>query len=250
MPARYRSDSPPGTAGATPRSSLVAVSRGANHPRSRRRAGRALLVVLMVCASASIVTACGTSGRALREPAPGATAPPRKATTTTAPNTFSIDPDDAVIRPTGFSLTSTAWSDGGAIPAQFGCAGADTSPPLTIGGVPDGTVELLLVATDTASPSSPRWIVADIAPSTIAFDQGSTPSGSVEVVNSTGSTRWAGPCPDPGTSTTFQLRLYALSAPSGLSAGSGPDAIRPAITTATQAAVLRGSASREISAPR
>jgi phosphatidylethanolamine-binding protein (PEBP) family uncharacterized protein len=159
-------------------------------------------------------------------------------------NVVTADPNAAVLGRSGFSISSPAWSDAGTIPAQFGCGGADVSPPITITGVPEGTAELLLVASDVASPSSPRWIVADIDPATVRFDQGATPTGAVEVVNSTGSPRWAGPCPDPGTTTILQLRLYALSQPSGLTADSETSAIRPAIATATAAAVLRGSASR------
>jgi hypothetical protein len=194
-------------------------------------------------ASALIITACGTSGRELRDAAPGATAPARRNTSSTNANQV-LGTGEAVLRPTGYTLSSAAWADGGTIPAQFGCGGADVSPPLAISGVPEGTAELLLVATDVAQPTAPRWIVAGIAPSTTAIDQGATPSGAVEVTNATGSTRWAGPCPDPGSSLTFQLRLYALPQRSGLAQGSGPTSIQPVIATATAAAVLRGIASR------
>jgi phosphatidylethanolamine-binding protein (PEBP) family uncharacterized protein len=189
-----------------------------------------------------VLVACGTSGRDLRDPAPGATAPPRKGavTTSTTGNQVSSDPNSAVIRPTGFALSAVDWSPDGAIPASYGCAGGDVAPSLSISGVPAGTSELLLVATDVAKPTEYRWIIAAIAPTTVAITPDSLPSGAVEVSNSTGSVAWAGPCPTQGSTMTFQLRLYALSAPSGLSAAAGPAGVLDVLPNATQAAVLRG----------
>lgn len=224
------------------RSSLHAMSELMRARPTRRPSRRALLLISIGVAATALIAACGTSGRALPDPAPGATAPPRKTTSSTVANQVTVGSDAAVLRPTGFSLTSLAWSKGGVIPADFGCRGANTSPPLTIIGVPSGTAELLLVATESAAPTAPRWIVAGIAPSTTGFEQGSVPAGAIEVVNSTGSARWSGPCPDTATST-FELRLYALSKASGLTAASGPAAIQPILATATQAAVLRGTSS-------
>ena len=224
-------------------SSLTGVTGRSSTTRIGQRVRRVSLAITLACTAAVLISACGTSGRTLQDPAPGATAPPRKTSSTTIANVVTVDPAGAQLRPTGYSLSSPAWSDGGPIPAQFGCRGADVSPPLSIVGVPEGTAELLLIASDTASASEPRWIVADIDPATSGFDQGAVPTGAVEVVNSTGSARWAGPCPDAPT-TTFQLRLYALSRPSGLTAASTTSEIQPVIATTTAVAVLRGTATR------
>lgn len=46
------------------------------------------------------------------------------------------------------TLTSTAWSDGGSIPAKFTQAGEDVSPPLAWTNVPEGTVSFTLIVHD------------------------------------------------------------------------------------------------------
>src|SRR5262245_9544317 len=46
------------------------------------------------------------------------------------------------------TLSSTAWPDGGQIPAQHTQAGGEISPPLTWSNVPDGVASFVLVAHD------------------------------------------------------------------------------------------------------
>ena len=46
------------------------------------------------------------------------------------------------------ALTTTAWSDGGTIPAKYTQAGAQVSPPLAWSNVPDGTTHFVLIAHD------------------------------------------------------------------------------------------------------
>jgi Raf kinase inhibitor-like YbhB/YbcL family protein len=45
-------------------------------------------------------------------------------------------------------LTSTAWPDGGQIPAKYTQAGEQVSPPFAWSNVPDGTVSFVLIARD------------------------------------------------------------------------------------------------------
>lgn len=205
-----------------------------------RRVGVLAVVALTMC----LIAACGTSGRELRDPAPGATAPPRKGATSTTRNQVVADPEAAMIRPTGFTLAAADWSPGGAIPVRYGCAGAQVAPSLSVSGVPAGTAELLLIATDVSEPTVYRWIVAALPATTVEITPDALPPGAFEIPNSTGSTSWAGPCPAAGSTVQFQLRLYALRDPSGLIAASGPSAIAGVLPDATQAAVLRGSYSR------
>ena len=50
------------------------------------------------------------------------------------------------------TLTSSAWRDGGAIPAKYTQAGDDISPPLPWTGAPDGIVSYALIVHDTDAP--------------------------------------------------------------------------------------------------
>jgi Raf kinase inhibitor-like YbhB/YbcL family protein len=46
------------------------------------------------------------------------------------------------------TLTTSAWSDGGRIPAKYTQAGEEVSPPLTWSNVPEGVVSFVLVVHD------------------------------------------------------------------------------------------------------
>ena len=46
------------------------------------------------------------------------------------------------------TLTTSAWTDGGQIPAKYTQAGGESSPPLAWSNVPDGVVSFVIVAHD------------------------------------------------------------------------------------------------------
>ena len=191
-----------------------------------------------------IIAGCGTSGRELRDAAPGATAPPRKAATSTTRTQVTLDPDSVVVRPTGFTLSTADWPPDGTMPTSAGCAGADVAPSLTVSGVPAGTAELLLIATEADEPTVYRWILAALPPTTLTITPDALPPGAIEVPNALGAAAWAGPCPAPGGTSQFRLDLYALRSPSGLTTASDPSSTRAALALAQQAAVLRGGYTR------
>lgn len=125
-----------------------------------------------------------------------------------------------------FTLTSTAFAEGGAIPKEFTCDGANLSPPLFWVGVPAGTAALVLVVDDPDARGFVHWIVLDLSgidgggliqgvPATAdSLQQGTTSFGKVG---------WGGPCPPSGTHH-YRFTMTALAAPLGLPGHpSGPD---------------------------
>jgi Raf kinase inhibitor-like YbhB/YbcL family protein len=184
--------------------------------RQRRRVAAAAAVVLLGLSAA----ACGDDGRALREPAPDQT------TTSAAPTTSSSGASAGSVLGDGSTsstepmrLSSTALADGAEIPAAYTCRGDDRSLPLSWTGVPTGTVELAVVMRDVdpAAEGFVHWVVAGMAPTVGGLAEATTPPG-VEAENDFGRPGWAGPCPPSGTHD-YEIRLYALAEPSGVSAG-------------------------------
>jgi hypothetical protein len=115
------------------------------------------------------------------------------------------------------TLTSKAFGEGGAIPRQYTCEGAETAPPLEWSGLPAGTKSLALILDDpdAPDPKAPErtwvhWIVYDIPPSTAGLHEGGAlPAGAREGRNDWGRPRYNGPCPPTGRHR-YVHKLYAL----------------------------------------
>jgi Raf kinase inhibitor-like YbhB/YbcL family protein len=115
------------------------------------------------------------------------------------------------------ALTSTAFTDGGAIPKRYTCEGQDISPPLAWTGVPEGTKSLVLIVDDpdAPDPKAPKrtwvhWVLYDIPASTTALPEGGAlPAGTRQGRNDWGRTGYGGPCPPIGRHRYFH-KLYAL----------------------------------------
>ena len=120
-------------------------------------------------------------------------------------------------------LTSSAFTEGGAIPRQYTCEGRDVSPPLAWSGVPPGAKSLALVVDDpdAPDPAAPtmtwvHWVVYDIAPVAGGIGEGAgTTAGAKDGLNDWGRAGWGGPCPPIGRHRYF-FKLYALDKVLGL----------------------------------
>jgi Raf kinase inhibitor-like YbhB/YbcL family protein len=117
-----------------------------------------------------------------------------------------------------FTLTSTAFSEGGAIPTEFSCDGANVSPPLSWAGVPAGTAALVLVVDDPDARGFVHWIVIDLPGTDGSLPQGVSPTAEPPQQGTAGFGKvgWGGPCPPSGTHH-YQFTMTALAAPLGLS---------------------------------
>ena len=116
------------------------------------------------------------------------------------------------------TLKSTAFREGGKIPARYTCEGNDISPPLTWEGVPDNTRSLVLIVDDpdAPDPKAPKmtwvhWVLYNIPPATTGFAEGTAdlPTGTGEGLNDWRRTGYGGPCPPIGSHRYFH-KLYAL----------------------------------------
>jgi Raf kinase inhibitor-like YbhB/YbcL family protein len=117
------------------------------------------------------------------------------------------------------SLTSTAFAPGGSIPLEHTCDGAGVSPPLAWGSVPESTVELAIVVTDPDADGFVHWVLAGLDPSVQAIALGVVPDGAIQAKNDADTVGWTGPCPPKAAEAhAYVFTLYALTAPSGVTA--------------------------------
>lgn len=153
-----------------------------------------------------------------------------KAETTDIKNVNEIITNNDIMQ-----LTSTVFTNNGAIPAKYTCDGEDVNPPLTIAGVPAGTQSLVLIVDDPDVPKSIRedgmwdhWIVFNIPPDTTEISAGMEPAG-VHGKGTNGDTGYHGPCPPDGQHRYF-FKLYALDTVLNLGEGAGKAGVEQAMT--------------------
>jgi Raf kinase inhibitor-like YbhB/YbcL family protein len=119
--------------------------------------------------------------------------------------------------PTEMAITSTAFAEGGAIPAVHTCDGDGTSPPIAWTDPPAGTQSFAIVFRDTIGlihsviydiPASLTALPADVekvyAPADVPGAHQSLTLGGVAF-------GYIGPCPPAnGDPHTYELELFAL----------------------------------------
>jgi Raf kinase inhibitor-like YbhB/YbcL family protein len=144
--------------------------------------------------------------------------------------------EPAATAPTSITVTSTAFREDGAIPVQYTCDGAGTSPPLAWTGTPAAAKALAVVVDDPDAPSGTftHWILLDLDPATTSINEGAIPPGAKQANNSAGKPSYSGPCPPSGTHH-YRFTVYALSKATALPAGTGLDEAIKAVGAATVA---------------
>ena len=170
-----------------------------------RRSNAQLLAPCLAAASILAAVACGSTGRELRPPEPGAVSPTRSTPSTSAsPQTEPAGEVPAL----SMVLTTSAFTPGGPIPAEFSCDGP--SPALSWSDIPEGTTELALAVVDVDAGAFVHWLVTGIGPTAGSVPAGAVPTGGTPQLNSKGTTGWTGPCPPPGQTHTYNFVLMAL----------------------------------------
>lgn len=123
-----------------------------------------------------------------------------------------------------FKVKSTAFSSGDVIPTKYVCTnipgGKNLSLPLAWTGAQTVTKSFALLMYDLNPVANNfiHWAVINIPPDAYTLKEGISgtsqmPAGSLELVNSAGTSGYTGPCPPAGTGNhEYKLIVYALSA--------------------------------------
>ena len=131
-------------------------------------------------------------------------------------------------------ITSSAFQQGGSIPAQYTCEGKNISPPLMWAGLPNNTKSLAMIVDDPDAPDPAKpqrvyvhWVVYNMPASTNALPENASksgmPKGAVQGKNDWGNAEYGGPCPPIGRHRYF-FKLYALDTEvAGLSSAAKSD---------------------------
>jgi Raf kinase inhibitor-like YbhB/YbcL family protein len=136
-------------------------------------------------------------------------------------------------KPMTIQITSTAFTEGQAIPRKYTGEGADLSPPLTWSGVPEGTKELVLICDDPDAPTAEpwvHWVIYKIPAGANGLKEGIPrktrlldPPAALQGKNSwpgSNNIGYRGPMPPPGHGThRYYFKLYALEAKLSVEAG-------------------------------
>jgi hypothetical protein len=141
------------------------------------------------------------------------------------------------------ALTSSVWTDGGAIPAKYTQAGAEVSPPLAWSHVPDDAASFVLIMrdADTAIGNGTddilHWMLWNIPKDTHALSEGMArgsqlPDGTRQISASGPYYRGPGAAAS-GPAHHYVFEIYALDGPIDVpAAGQSPSQTRAAVMAA------------------
>jgi Raf kinase inhibitor-like YbhB/YbcL family protein len=132
------------------------------------------------------------------------------------------------------ALISSAFANGGSIPPQYTCDGANRSPLLRWSGVPAGTRSFVLTVHDPDAPNGDftHWVLFDIPASAREIHEGAAVAAAgMPGTNDFGKLGYGGPCPPPGRGRhRYLFTLYALNRPHlGLHRGARRAAVEAAL---------------------
>lgn len=138
------------------------------------------------------------------------------------------------------TFSTPAFESGEPVPTRYTCDGADGSPELAIGGVPDGAESLAVVVDDPDAPGGTftHWLLWGVPPETDAIESDVPATETVaslgdarQGTNGFGTVGYRGPCPPPGDGPhTYRFTLHALDGSLSLSAGADRSAFESAVS--------------------
>src|ERR1044071_535637 len=142
-----------------------------------------------------ILAACTSSATNIPEVSP---IPPSSTTLTSESESTATEATMSL------TLTSDAFANGQSIPAKYSCVGKNISPGLTWNEPPAGTQSFALIVDDPDAPAGTwvHWVLFNIPANTHELEEDFPISGknvdpnAMSVgKNSSGNTRYDGPCP-------------------------------------------------------
>ena len=114
-------------------------------------------------------------------------------------------------------LTSSAFSDGGEIPREYGYKNGNKVPPLTVSGIPEGTKSLALIMDDPDAMEAVgkvwvHWVAWNFTWSADGKPNWNSRHGAKQGMTDFGEVGYGGPAP-PDKRHTYVFKLYALDTP-------------------------------------
>ncbi len=138
-------------------------------------------------------------------------------------------------------LKTTSFEPGGFIPKRFTCQGTNVSPALAWSDPPAGTQRFAIIEDDPDAPSGTfvHWLVYDLPAGSRRLPEALSGNdqlagGGQQGTNDFSRIGYSGPCPPPGNTHRYFIRLYALDAPTSLP----PAATRKELDNAMQGHIL------------
>jgi len=126
----------------------------------------------------------------------------------------------------GFRLAGAEWHDGGSVPQKnvyngSGCGGANISPEFHWSNAPRGTKSFAITIFDPDAPAGGgwwHWIIFNIPGTVSELPAGAgneasrrLPPAGFQCRNDYGELGYGGPCPPPGSTHRYLVKVYALS---------------------------------------
>lgn len=141
------------------------------------------------------------------------------------------------LQPGSFKLESSAFENGGSIPAQYTCDEKQISPPLSISGAPQNAKSFALIVEDRDVPKNLKpdgvflhWVVFNIPAGTTDIGVGEI--AGVQGASDNGVAGYVGPCPPPQYEPAehrYYFDLYALDTTVNLPEGADVSALKSAM---------------------
>jgi len=154
------------------------------------------------------------------------------------PSSNNIRPSNQAVegKKTEMKVTSRAFQDGGMIPKEYTCDGANLSPQLAWADVPEKTKTIAFIAEDPDAPGKTwiHWVAFNIPASARELPdnvpaQENISGGGKQGKNDFKNVGYGGPCPPSGSAHRYYFNLYALDAELNLDSSATKDQLLKAM---------------------